>query len=400
MSDLKEDLDRALRTVPVSEAPVERAKQHGRRLRTRRRLSVVAGALAVAAVAAGYPALARPGAASAPLTGNQTATPQHTSYGGDPVVTAFPPAKTTDDPDGLTSTNGQVAQGTVGGAPWHMSVQDPGKSTAQFCYAFTPPVSGGHDPSCGSVPDLTVGNTTGADPAVFSGFGDGSMNAIIGESASNVTYYIVTFADGQYLKLIPVTAGGHRYIAWVAPGSMTVRSVAAYLGAPHATSGQVKTAIPFSPPDHLPVFGLWQGPGLPAAPPRATVTIKSSTTTPAWSVTVYEGPWGTCATLNRSESGCSPSGHITTTGFEAYSSDGGTNWGTAAPGTALMRITLSDGSTTTAKPVQVGDEWVFAFWSPPHVTPASWTAYDASGNQMGSGAVISGTATAAKSASP
>ena len=59
MNDLREDLDRALRTVTFSEAPVERAKRAGRRIRTRRRVALLAGALAVAAVAAGYPALTR-----------------------------------------------------------------------------------------------------------------------------------------------------------------------------------------------------------------------------------------------------------------------------------------------------------------------------------------------------
>ena len=63
MNELREDLDRALRTVTFSEAPVERVKRDGRRIRTRRRVTLLAGVLAVAAVAAGYPALARNSAA-------------------------------------------------------------------------------------------------------------------------------------------------------------------------------------------------------------------------------------------------------------------------------------------------------------------------------------------------
>jgi len=50
VNDLREELDRALRAVPVSAAPVERAKRDGRRIRTRRRAALLAGALAVAAV--------------------------------------------------------------------------------------------------------------------------------------------------------------------------------------------------------------------------------------------------------------------------------------------------------------------------------------------------------------
>jgi hypothetical protein len=49
VNDLREDLDRALRTVTFAEAPVERAKQAGRRIRTRRRVALLAGVFAVAA---------------------------------------------------------------------------------------------------------------------------------------------------------------------------------------------------------------------------------------------------------------------------------------------------------------------------------------------------------------
>jgi hypothetical protein len=73
VNELGEDLDRALRTVTFSEAPIERVKRDGRRIRTRRRVTLLAGVLAVAAVAAGYPALARNSAAPpAPAAGHTT----------------------------------------------------------------------------------------------------------------------------------------------------------------------------------------------------------------------------------------------------------------------------------------------------------------------------------------
>ena len=43
MTELKDDLDRALRSVTFGEAPVERMIRDGRRLRNRRRLTVLAG---------------------------------------------------------------------------------------------------------------------------------------------------------------------------------------------------------------------------------------------------------------------------------------------------------------------------------------------------------------------
>ena len=69
MTELKDDLDRALRSVTFGEAPVERAIRDGRRLRNRRRLTVLAGAVAIVAVAAGYPALTRNAATAPPATG-------------------------------------------------------------------------------------------------------------------------------------------------------------------------------------------------------------------------------------------------------------------------------------------------------------------------------------------
>ena len=122
MNELREDLDRALRTVTFSEAPIERSKRDGRRIRTRRRVALLAGALAVVAVAAGYPALARNSAApSAPVTGQTTAPASH-----DPVVTDGPPSGTTKAPGGLTSKTGLIAQGTIGGARWQVTVRGPG----------------------------------------------------------------------------------------------------------------------------------------------------------------------------------------------------------------------------------------------------------------------------------
>ncbi len=59
-----------------------------------------------------------------------------------------------------------------------------------------------------------------------------------------------------------------------------------------------------------------------------------------------------------------------------------------------MRITLSNGRTLTAHPVGVGNEDLFAFPAGKGVTPASWTAYDAAGHQVGFGTVGSFSASA------
>ena len=397
MSDLKEDLDRALRTVPVSEPPVERAKRDGRRIRTRRRLSVVAGALAVAAIAAGYPALTRTTSAPpVPATGS-TPKPSATH---DPAVTAYPAPHATQAPDGLTSTDGEVGAGAIGKLKWQATIQKAGTANAEYCFTFTSASAGGAVPECTTPPKLS-----GSAPGVFDEMGGGATPvATMGEAAADVTYFIVTFRDGQQLKLLPVSVHGHRYFAWAAPVSMAIESVDAHLGGPYATSGLVATAVPFNPQGEMPVFGRWQGaPGLPTVP-QVTKVIAGRTAGHAWKVTAYAGPWGICVAGSPGGTVCFPPGRrITNTSIIAGGigvAEPGPRWGFAVSGTARVRVTLSDGTTVIAQTVTVGNEPLFAFWTDKNVQPTGWTTYDASGKQTGTTMTVSGTATATKSASP
>jgi len=412
MSDLKEDLDRALRTVPFSEAPVERAKQHGRRLRTRRRLSVVAGAVVVAAIVAGYPALTRSGAAgpATPAVGSAKPTPKP-SAGHDPVLTAGPPGGTTEAPGGLTDKSGIVAEGSISSAKWRVTVHKPGATNpvaADSCYTVTLP--SGADGTCVDLPSSLNEGLGASVPARFTGVAylapkssAITQDAVIGIVAPDVTYFIVTFNHGQQLKLLPVTVGGHRYVAWVAPASMTVDSVIAHLGGPYSDSGLVAATTPWDLPGQMPVFGLWRADGQ-SAPPLDSGVIGSGTTDGhAWKVTAYEGPWGTCFVTGPNDWECVPVKQLATTtvlGGWGGNPPEPAAFGSAARGVALVRVTLSNGKTVTARPVGVGNENLFAFPIGKGVTPVRWTAYDASGKQTGTATLRTGTATATKSASP
>jgi hypothetical protein len=397
MSDLKEDLDRALRTVTFGEPPVERAKRAGRRIRTRRRAALLAGVLAVAAVATGYPALAgRPAAPPAPLTGHPTQAPSPRP--SDMAVSTAPPPATTQAPGGLASTTGEIAAGSVGDMKWQVSVIPPGPKNpvpSDSCYTVT--INAGRDiqgPCYDLPPSLGAGLGVG-QPAAFTNFsrdGDPTVTTV-GEAAPDVTYFIVTFTDGQQLKLLPVTVAGHRYVAWMAPLSMTIDSVVAHLGGPYTDSGKTATAVPFQQPRESPVFGLWQQAGQ-AAPPRDTQVIGHGTAVGhAWQVTAYEGPWGTCfvpevaAVADSAGSLCAQSAKLSTTGILSSIDGGPVGWGfgSAAPGVTTVRVTLSDGKTITAHPAGVGNEDLFAFAAGKGDTPVRWTAYDASGHQAGAG---------------
>lgn len=304
---------------------------------------------------------------------------------------------TTQGPTGLTSKNGTVAAGTIGSGRWRVTIEEHGTADPRYCFTFTSASAPGAGPECGTLPKVSD-----SAPAVFNVLGGGNTPVVmIGQAAADVTYFIVTFKDGQQLKLLPVSAGGQRYFAWAAPMSMAIESVDAHLGGPYATSGVVATAIPFNPPGELPVFGAWQGaPGLPTVPQRETKAITGTTAGHPWKVTVYAGPWGLCAVGSPGGTQCLPAVRITMT-FIASGRGGdqaGANWGFAAPGTARVRVTLSDGSAVTAPTVKVGVELVFAFWAGKNVSPTGLTTYDASGRQTGTGASASISAT--KSASP
>lgn len=408
MNELREDLDRALRTVMFSEAPVEGAKRDGRRIRTRRRVTLLASVLAVAAVAAGYPALTRNSAApSAPATGSKTHAPHQAPYGGDPLLTDGPPGGTTQTPGGLATSSGVIASGAMGGVPWQVTVHGPGATNpvpADPCFTVSITSVGDLGASCSDFPTLKAGVLNSGTPVMFTGEGDAVTEATVGEAASVVTYVIVDFTDGQQLKLIPVTAHGHRYIAWIAPLTMTVASVVAHLGGPYTDSGQTATAVPFDPSGQLPVFGQWQRQGQ-RAPAKASGVIGGGVVgNHVWSAIGYVGPWGSCMVVNGEGFDCVPFGPLSTVtilGPVSYSVPGlQLIFGSAPAGVAKVRVALSGGKAVTARPVAVGDTRLFAVAVPANAAPTRWTSYDAAGHQTGTAPVAPASATASKGAKP
>jgi hypothetical protein len=407
VNDLKEDLDRALRAVTFGEAPVERAKQSGRRIRTRRRVALLAGALAVAAVAAGYPALARNSAApSAPASGTKSPAPHGQPYGGDPVITDSGPGGTTRAAGGLATSGGVIAKGTMGGVPWQVTVDGSGAANAvPSCFTVSIDSAGDLAGSCVGFPANKAGLPNSGDPVMLTGVGDTVTEATVGEAASVVSYVIVNFADGQQLKLIPVTARGHRYIAWTAPMSMMIGSVVAHLGGPYSDSGQTATAVPFDQPGQMPVFGQWQRPGQPV-PEKASGVIGGGVigSHTLWSAIAYVGPWGTCVVVNGQGFVCIPFGPVSAVTIlgPVKSPVAGQQLiiGDVPAGVAKVGVALTGGKAVTARPVAVGNSRLFAVTVSVNATPTRWTSYDAAGHQTGTAKVTSPSSAASNGAQP
>jgi hypothetical protein len=357
---------------------------------------LLAGALAVAAVAAGYPALTGSAAAPAPATGPG---PAPSPGQGGMAVSAYPAPGATQAPGGLASKTGEIAAGTVGDMKWTVSIVPPGPKNpvpADSCYVISVNVGSAITGSCHDILAPISHGLGASQPAAFMALSDNANATVVGEASADVTYLIVTFTDGRQLKLIPVTASGHRYVAWMAPLSMTVASVTAHLGGPYSDSGQTATAIPFQHPGWLPAFGLWQQEG-DTAPPRGTqVIMVGQVNGHASKVTAYEGPWGTCFVTSQPSGWCVPVAKLAATTLIDFAgaNPAGLGFGAAAPGVASVRITFSNGKTFTAHPVGVGNEDLFAFPLSKGVTAVSWTAYDAAGHQVGSGPAGPGAAIA------
>lgn len=373
MSDLDQlrvNLDEALRAVsPGSPAPVDRVVRRGKGIRARRRLTAVAGVVAVVvALVEGYPALTHKTGAPeppAPATHHQS-------------------ASMTDVPPGPGAAPGVIAAGTIDGKSWRIFTGKPGTHgmpsgpAGQRCYgasgpAFSPSQDG---PLCSAVPGPGA-----ASPVAFTGFTLSDRTAVsVGQVRADVRYVFVELSDGTRLRLIPVRVAGARYVAFPVPPALTVDSASAYLA-----SGQRLTAVPFNLPHSLVMFGMWQRAGqrLPARVTRTLATRPGG----AWSVMVYAGPWGACVgDISHGDMVCVPSAApLGTQMLFATMTSPRAVFGTAANVVSYLRVTRTHGAPLRVRPLAVGQQKFFAFFLGSGQSVKHWTAYDAAGAVCASG---------------
>jgi hypothetical protein len=291
------------------------------------------------------------------------------------VITDTPPAK--------GAPAGTVAQGTIGPTHWRAGVQ---RDTTSKDTCLTADI--GTPGAAASTIPLFCG-VTGEDPTVPAGFtsaGEGQTQVQLGTVAPNVTYFTLTFVDGQQLKLIPVRTLGHRYVAFAAPMNMPIAGLTAHLGSAHFDSGQTATAIPFWLPGRVPVFGAWLRQGQPV-PRRLTARLGTGTVDgKPWQATAYQGPWGTCVVFD-SGSSCF-AGTMSGTGVNGWGDSPFVAYGHAAADVAYLEFTMSDGTVLPrVTPVTVGGVRLFAFAAPGNLPPHRWAAFSASGAQLATGAL-------------
>jgi hypothetical protein len=368
VSDLRENLNEALRAVNPGDPPVEEAIRRGKAIRTRRRIGVTAAVAAVAVLAgAGYPALTHRQAAPRPVT----PTHRHVS------VTVVPP--------GPHAHAGTIATGTIDGKAWQVWVDNPktNGTQGQVCLGASGPAFGvsGLQPVCYQPQSLDAAN-----PVAWEGLAvPGDAQAGMGRVGADVSYVLVRLSDDVTLKLIPVKAYGTRYVAFASPPALPVASATAYL-----SDGQYLTSVPFNLPDGIPVFGRWQSPGQRVQAQVTKRIAAGSAAGKAWAVEAHIGPWGACFVDTGVDAGqwaCMDDS--TPMGTQMISLPGdsaGVVVGSAAADVRYLTIALTDGAALRVTPVQVGNQRYFAFYlSKGEAMVRRWTAYNAAGKQLASG---------------
>jgi hypothetical protein len=373
MTDLREELGAALGTVYPGEAPVEAAMRQGRRLRFRRRAAALAGGAAVmatvaalAALAAGHPALSQKPAAPA------------SSVPAYQYITVSP---------GRGSPSGVIAAGSIGGTRWTVSVSDAFAGGCVSGTIGTDVVSGNCWP-----PGMLTPQHSGY-PLFLQGGSDGDYIVMAGGVEADVRYVVVTLDNSQQLKLIPVRLGGNRYIAYAMPAMLQVTMVTAYLA-----NEQVLTAIPYySTGDGIPQLVRWVGPGLHPVQSGTEVVGSGRTGGRSWTVVAAIGAWGTClqgyVTVDPPEvtgASCWPSTQVNTTQIDGTLGDEQGNdlqlvAGSAAPTVTEVKVTLTNGTSVRVPARTAGAEKFWALALGHGQSVRHWTAYDAAGKQVASG---------------
>lgn len=346
--EIRDRLGDALDTITAAAPPVSAVIRQGRNIRARRRVGVATGLAVLIGLGAALPGIIRQ--ASAP-----PAAPAHER------VTVSQP--------GQGAPLGLIATGTINGRRWQAKLQESGGSPVVTI--------------SGKAPTQLLAGPDG-DPADLSSLGGPSTTALVGTVRPDITELAVQLPGGTVLDLHPVAWHGQRWVAVMFPRRPGIDGIAAY-----GRHGEVAHAVPF---DHYQPVG-WLKPG-ERGPARATIKFGSGVAAgQAWSATAVVGPWGRCfeggpdRVCVAGVSSLLSKGELTSQVNCGPFTDGTTFFtATAAPAVRSLRLRMSDGRRARVRPVTVGQSRNFAFTVGHGVRFTRWTAYNASGQQIGTGA--------------
>lgn len=351
---IRDSLGGVLDAITPSSPPVGPVIRRGRGRRNRRRAGL-AGGLAV-------------------LAGLGIVLPGALRHATEPA--ARPHYRITVDPIGRNAPAGLIGRGAIDGKSWRVVMSKEGGD-----YDATFPGTFGQMP-------LTQFSTPKDQPADLSYASTGSLTALYGTVARDVSVLTVRLPGEPVLRLHPVAWRGLRWVAVVIPTSLPVANIAAY-----SSHGELGHSVPFRD-----TVVTWLRPGQ-AGRSRLTVQLGSGTVDGhPWSATAHAGPWGLCL-VTQTDPGDVASDCVAATAPLVSrgqlvapvscgpASDNQSIFGisVAALSVRLLRLYLSDGSTVTVHPAAVGRFRIFAYVAGHGQRFTGWTAYGAAGQQLGSG---------------
>jgi hypothetical protein len=350
--ELRDRLHQALDGVTPAGPPARAIVGRGRGIRRRRWIGAGAALAAVIVLGAAAPGLI---AAVAPAP---AAAPHYR-------VTVNPPRP---------GVRGLIGSGTINGKPWRVALTGSGTHLA---------VSGPGLPYVEAVPGTP---RAGGDPVSF-GSATGQVAALYGSLRADVTVVTMRLAGGTLLTLHPVADQGERWVAVALPVRLRVTNVIAY-----GRGGELAHAVPYHGAGISNQVGSWLAPGQPGRR-RATVTVAAGTAGGQnWTATATVGPWGLCLTgpagsdCFETQAGLAPSsGQAAAIAGCGPLTQGAFYQGSALGSVRSLRLTLSDGSTRRLRPVPLAGTRFFAYALDKGVRVVRWRAYDAAGQQVGTG---------------
>ena len=348
--ELRGRLDSVLEAIAPSPAPVAATLRRGRTIRIRRRVGVVAGLAAAIGITLAAPGLVHLIVRQPPVT------PEHRW-----AITVYPP--------GPHPSPGEIAWGTINGKRWQISIDTSVQAApGQVCLGVTQTNGQKSGSDCAPPADLRQDPS----PVIFSGLEtDDGVSYMFGVVQPNVARVVIALSDDATLTLRPYRLGGERWVAFAVPTSLTIASATAY-----SDRSELGYAIPYGES-----FLTWLRPGERGLP-RATYVIGSGVANGiAWSVTLYVGPWGYCYSFGTCSSGPDLTDAI---GIDSgdYSAGEVAIVESARPPVAYVVGTMSDGSTLSARAVDVGGLRFWAWVFPKRSQLRRVVLYSASGRQL------------------
>lgn len=348
-------LGEALGTITPPSPPVDVVLGQGRTIRTRRRVAVGAGLAVVVGLG-----IALPG-----LVGHTRAAP--------PVQPSFRMTvnPTRDTPRKLTFS------GAINGKPWRFDV---GWNRGDI-------VQSGPGAAENIMGNMPLGGQPGSFDEPGLGSGADAQLIIVGRVRGDVSYLALNEPGGQVVYVSPVPWHGQRWIGVAIPARLRLRSVVAY-----SDRGELAYAVPFT--DNT--VNVWLKPGQRGLA-RQTARIATGVLDgKRWSYEGYAGPWGVCFRTSVGNGSCleaygsrlRPGHFISWLVCGSFEDAGSQLWnGQAAPDVRYLKFRLSDGSVQRVLAVPLAGYRYFAVAFAGHQHLTGWTAYEASGQVLGSGSV-------------